>query len=76
MRNNGATTVEIATWTAFITAALAYAVSGIVFVLTAQGEGSAPDIAAGWMAVSQWLAAALLIPAILLSGFRALLPRA
>ncbi|UNK69626.1 hypothetical protein [Microbacterium sp. H1-D42] len=76
MRNNGATTVEIATWTAFITAALAYAISGIVFVLTEQQDGGVAAVAAGWMAVSQWLAAALLIPAILLSGFRALLPRA
>lgn len=75
MRNNGATTVEIATWTAFITAALAYAISGIVFVLAEQQDGGVAAVAAGWMAVSQWLAAALLIPAILLSGLRALLPR-
>lgn len=74
IQNHGATMMEITAWTVAGIGAAIWVIAG--FVLMGDSDSIRPDVAGpiAWMSVGQWVAGVAVVPAILLSGIRALLP--
>lgn len=74
IENHGATTIESLTWT-FVGIGIAiWIVATIVLAAESRSftaDGTGPAV---WIALGQWIAGVTIVPAILLSGIRALLP--
>lgn len=68
------TAVEKFAWVAFGAAAAIYVVAGVFFLTEAAAYDGSPEAAAGWMTLAQGVAGAMLVPALLLTGARQLLP--
>lgn len=74
IENHGVTMIEGGAWAVAGLGALVWCVAGLV--LLGQSDSYDPDTLTpmAWMGVGQWVAAVAVVPAILLSGIRALLP--
>lgn len=74
IENRGATTIELLAWTVFGIGIAMWIVAS--FVLAAESTTFDPDIAGptAWITLGQWIAGVTIVPAILLTGIRALLP--
>lgn len=68
------TPIEKLCWVLFGAAAAVYAIAGLMFFKEAQAYMGDPSTALGWVSVAQGIAGATLIPALLLTGFRQLVP--
>lgn len=69
IENRGPTAVEITVW-------IIVGVAAVVWLLTMfiSQNSFRPDVPLAWMGIAQWVASVTVVPAILLSGIRALLP--